>query len=201
MARIAAYNCQQSHHRAVDFLSNRVQDGVDAACTQESGTRMNLGTNITTTPGFMGAEAFADDPCVVVIQTTDRVSLQETIAIRAGLSENRSALLVKLKSGLIVVNVHLTSGNPKRAKAELQQIHEHLKENHSGKPWVVIGDFNHNPTSAFSGGSVEVVRGPKHQGGHYLDWAIAGNVTSISANEYPRYHGADHGPWYVDVDF
>lgn len=199
MSRIAAYNCQQSHHRAVDFLSNRIKEGVDAACTQESGTRMNLGTHIATTPGFMGADAYSDDPCLVVIQTTDRVSAQETIDIHAGQNENRSALLVKLKSGLVVVNVHLTSGNPRRAKPELLQVFNHIKENHASSPWLIIGDFNHDPSGDYS--SVEVVRGPKHQGGHYLDWAIAGNVTSISANEYPRYHGADHGPWYVDVDF
>lgn len=198
MPRIASYNCQQSHDRAVRFLGARIAEEVDASCTQESGTRMALQESLAVVPNMMSADAYLNDPCALVTHTLTRASADATIPIGAGLNGNRSALLTRLRCGLVVVNVHLTSGNERRAREELVAVRQYLQDHHRGEPWLIIGDFNHDPQRDHAG--VHFARGPQHQSGSYLDWAMAGGVAGIAAGEYPRYHGSDHGPWYVDVD-
>jgi endonuclease/exonuclease/phosphatase family metal-dependent hydrolase len=199
MPRISCYNCQQSHARTLQFITNTAA-GSAAICTQESGTRMALNSYITSTPNFMCAEAYINDACAVVTQTNERVSQQSSILLHAGSNHNRAALLVQLRqTGLIVVNVHLTSGNIGRSRDELRQVYQHIQTHHAAAPWIIIGDFNHVPTGAGYPG-VLFAQGPQHSSGNYLDWAMAGNVANLQAGNHPRYHGSDHGPWFVDVN-
>lgn len=195
MPRIGSFNCQYKLHLTTGFFQNTA--GLDVACTQESGTRMQMQNLIANRPNFYVAGAFADDPAVVVTQTSDRAAGNTDIAIGAGLNGNRSALLVQLRSGFVVVNVHLTSGNVGRSVPELLEIYNYIQTNYNGRPWLIIGDFNHDPTGF--GNGVSIVRGPQHSGGSYLDWAMAGNITTIIAGALPNYQGSDHAPWYVDI--
>ena len=197
MPRIASYNCQQSPDRAMHFLGNTMGAGVDASCTQESGTRLALRESFTNIPNMLASDAYMDDPCILVTHTDARPAASTSIPIGAGLNGNRSALLVQLRGGLVVVNVHLTSGNEPRARQELAEVHQYIRDHYRDSPWLIIGDFNHDPRADYGG--VQFARGPRHSSGSYLDWAMAGNVTAIAGGEYPRYHGSDHGPWYVDV--
>lgn len=183
-------------YRALNFLTQTARD-CDAMCTQESGTRLTLQSYISTTPNFASADAYQDDPCALVTTTAQRVQKTMDLPIKAGLNWNRSALLVQLRSGLVVVNVHLTSGNPGRARAELRDIIDnYLTKYYANASWLIIGDFNHDPRDDYP--NLNIVAGPDHQNGSVLDWAMS-NV-GIVAHAYPRYHGSDHGPWYVEVN-
>jgi hypothetical protein len=196
MVRVASYNCQQSQRRALRFLTQTaVAD--DVACTQESGTRLSLGSYIASTPNFRSAHGYLNDGCVVVTTTLERVSASTDIRIRAGSNNNRSALLVRLRRGLIVVNVHLTSGNRPRARRELAHIVAHIDQRYRNSAWLIIGDFNHDPTANYPA-PLYVAEGPAHEGGWVLDWAISNRP--LDPYTYPRYFGSDHAPWGVDVD-
>ena len=199
MVTVASYNCQQSQDRALFFLTNTAA-GADAMCTQESGTRLALNSYSANTPNMAVADGFINDGCMVVTSTKDRVQASESLPIRAGKNQNRSALLVKLRGcGLIVVNVHLTSGNESRSKPELTDIYNHVIQKYPKKaPWLIIGDFNHDPRDFSDAMGVQFACGPEHSGGNYLDWAISN--ANIEPGSYPRYFGSDHGPWYVEVN-
>jgi endonuclease/exonuclease/phosphatase family metal-dependent hydrolase len=194
--RIASYNCQYKIHLSVGFFDRYGQ--VDAACTQESGTRQQLRENIQNTVNFYSAEAYINDPAVVVTRTYNRCKSDRVIKIDGGLNHHRAALLTELRCGLVLVNVHLTSRNPRRAKEELDFLYETLQKDYKEKPWLIIGDFNHTP--AVPPGSLWV-KGPQHDKGNFLDWAVAGNITQLSGGNLINYLGSDHAPWYVDVDF
>lgn len=60
------------------------------------------------------------------------------IRIESGKGYGRSALCTTDSKSCTFVNVHLTSGNPGRAKDELTMILNHINK----KPAIVVGDFN-----------------------------------------------------------
>ena len=195
--KIGSFNCQYKINLTTTFYERN--PFFDVACTQESGTREQLRDLVKTLPNFYMAKAFQDDPAVCAIRTKNRASESGNLDIKAGKNNTRTALYVFLRSGLLVVNVHLTSGNPRRAQPELLEIYSFIQKTHSGKPWLIIGDFNHTP-NGFGHGE-HIMRGPQYQGGEYLDWAMAGNIISISGHNLPNYAASDHIPWYVQIEF
>lgn len=195
MPVIAAYNAQQSQFRAFNFLTNTAA-AADAACVQEAGMQMNARGEIEGLLDCHTAAAYINDPCMLITHTLQRAAGSGRIDIGAGLNGNRPALVVRLRSGLVVANVHLTSGNPGRSVPELAAVRTYLEENFGGAQWIIIGDFNHDPSGQHA--DLHIARGPQHQNGDYLDWAIS-NVAGIATGAYPRYGGSDHGPWFVNV--
>lgn len=194
---IGSFICQYKINLTTTFYDRNRQ--LDVACTQESGTRAQLRDLIQALPNFYDSTAYQNDPAVCAIRTTNRATGTGNIDIKAGKNHTRTALYVILRSGLMVVDVHLTSGNLGRSTAELQEIYDFIQNSHMDHPWVIIGDFNHDPSHF--GHGVNIVQGPRHQGGGALDWAMSGNIQSMIAHSLPNYQGSDHAPWYVVIEF
>lgn len=196
MCRVAAYNCRQAPDRTTHFHASAEADGAEVSCTQESGGLLYL-REFLALPGIFRAPAYLDDGCSVLSKSRTRPLWTDAVEINAGSNHNRQALLIRLRNGLIVANVHLTSRNEPRSRAELNVVYESIQANFAGCPWLIIGDFNHDPSGDYAG--VLFANGPQHECGRYLDWAMAGNVMALAAHHYPRYGGSDHGPWRVDL--
>ena len=193
---VYSYNVQQSAKR-VEYFVEKYGSDAHALCFQESGAKQftkykdKLDTYI--------ASAGYKDPTTVVTVTSSRAAKAHDLKIDAGLNATRQAMVTKLRrNGLVVVNVHLTSGNPKRAKQELDVIRKKLVKDYEDDACLVIGDFNHTPEQKVGFMNFQ---GPPHRSGRALDWAMTRNTTGIKGVKLPNYGGSDHAPWGVTVEF
>lgn len=195
MVTVASRNCQQSPDLAITFLENTAA-GCDAICVQEAGTRENRWNEYKNQENvYIDGNCFVNDPCLVVTKLKERAKKVEVVATECGLNWNRSALLTTLRGGaLTVVNVHLTSGNAKRAAGELLLLVEKLEEMQT--KWLIIGDFNCNPSHYTDfAKKFMICEGPPHGSGRTLDYAMSNHKIEVKA--FPNYFGSDHGGFYI----
>lgn len=196
---ITSYNCQQSGERAVNHIT--LNAGADAICIQEGGARVHgkVATGVALNTVSSTATSM-DDGCSVVTHTKERPGGSHEIPIGAGKNANRPAVAVRLRGGIWVINVHLTSGRSSttRQQAELHEIiRVVMTELPGGERFVIIGDFNFDPRDIAAEFGLHALPGPRHESGANLDWAI-GNI-DFDLKELPRYSGSDHGPFQITI--
>jgi endonuclease/exonuclease/phosphatase family metal-dependent hydrolase len=195
MTKVASRNCQQCPDRAIVFLEKTAAD-CDVICVQEAGTRENIWNDYKKKNEniYIDGNCFVNDPCLVVTKLKVRPAKTEVLDTEAGKNKNRSTLLTTLKDQtLIVVNVHLTSGNPRAASSELLFLVEHLERTKTH--WLIVGDFNCDPRQYTNFKKFTIQDGPKHASGRILDYAMSDLQMKLTA--YPNYCGSDHGGFYV----
>ena len=180
---------------------------IDLFCFQESGSASDLGKlNTSITSIQINVNAWLTDnnnpndrTALFTFDATGQGNCVEQI-IHSGLNWNRECLIWKNHS-TIIANVHLTSGNPKRAKDEFLSIINLLENKYKNRTCAIVGDLNFdlNSESTLIPNGWFYDNGGQHQSGKYLDWVVSNKPINVFHRNPYYMSGSDHPYYIVDI--